>query len=374
MKDWPATLLEDKEFMLQAISKCDLQALPWDVIFAGRQKDKEFVLQAVRASRGYALTKTIDLKDDKKFVKQAIKAHPRAYLYASDRLREDEEVAWEAVFQDVTGEQHIFWNLDEDLQKDEGIDRLFYEIVVFQSKCCLVRSTTTKRVSPGLSPQIRLECRDITAKKVLEFIIPEEAFVKPENARETPNTPAPGEDSTRLLLDASVLRKEVQRITGKEFTRYRFVFDDDTALDADVPEQKIVLDADNPKHQTGTVVARDERNIRRGRAVARDERDKKSERTPIREMALKKRGYELKMAPKPCRKDKEKVLDAVRLHGSALEYASPELKGDREVVMAAVRRAPDVLKHASAALRGDPKVVSEAVVHDKVKNTGGGPL
>jgi Domain of unknown function (DUF4116) len=75
------------------------------------------------------------------------------------------------------------------------------------------------------------------------------------------------------------------------------------------------------------------------------------------------------------RSDREVVLEAVKVHGTALQYASIELRNDREVVLAAVNtRYPWVMdrgdplhsyRYASEALRNDPEIAMAAV-----KNNG----
>jgi hypothetical protein len=59
--------------------------------------------------------------------------------------------------------------------------------------------------------------------------------------------------------------------------------------------------------------------------------------------------------------DREVVLAAVQLDGSALEYASAELQADREVVLAAVQQIGSALRSASAELQANREVVLAAV-------------
>ena len=65
--------------------------------------------------------------------------------------------------------------------------------------------------------------------------------------------------------------------------------------------------------------------------------------------------------PKKFWKDKEFVLEAVRIDGNALQYASDKLKNDREVVLEAVKEKVFALQFASDELKNDKEFVLEAL-------------
>lgn len=64
-------------------------------------------------------------------------------------------------------------------------------------------------------------------------------------------------------------------------------------------------------------------------------------------------------------KDKELMLEAVKLDGQLLYYASPELRDDKEVVLSAVKNKGLIVKYASKRLRGDKEIGLTAINQDK---------
>eukprot|EP00972_Heterocapsa_arctica_P073646 10874615-Heterocapsa_arctica.AAC.1 len=57
--------------------------------------------------------------------------------------------------------------------------------------------------------------------------------------------------------------------------------------------------------------------------------------------------------------DREFILQAVKLRGSALQYAPQEFKGDREVVTEAFRYKTSTLRHAAEEFKGDKEFMTE---------------
>jgi hypothetical protein len=62
------------------------------------------------------------------------------------------------------------------------------------------------------------------------------------------------------------------------------------------------------------------------------------------------------------KKDKQFVLETVKLCGLALEYVDISLKGDRDVVMQAVKKHGRSLEYADKSFRSDREIVIEAVI------------
>lgn len=60
-------------------------------------------------------------------------------------------------------------------------------------------------------------------------------------------------------------------------------------------------------------------------------------------------------------KDREFMLEAVKLNGNSLRYASKELKNDKEMVMEAIKNNNLSFAHASERLQNDKDVVFEAI-------------
>jgi hypothetical protein len=59
--------------------------------------------------------------------------------------------------------------------------------------------------------------------------------------------------------------------------------------------------------------------------------------------------------------DREFVLAAVNLCGTALKFASPYLRSDREIVLTAVRNDGIAIKYANKMFREDKEIVEAAV-------------
>ena len=87
-----------------------------------------------------------------------------------------------------------------------------------------------------------------------------------------------------------------------------------------------------------------------------------------REQLLKNIQYSdadwLESASEIFKKDKEFILEAVKLNGLALEYADDNLRKDKEVVLAAVQQNGQALRFASYEKKNDTEVVLAAVRND----------
>ena len=63
----------------------------------------------------------------------------------------------------------------------------------------------------------------------------------------------------------------------------------------------------------------------------------------------------------PYASERDALLQAVRVHGSALQHASRALRHDRELVLQAVRSNGSALQYAPADFQADTDVVLHAV-------------
>lgn len=71
--------------------------------------------------------------------------------------------------------------------------------------------------------------------------------------------------------------------------------------------------------------------------------------------------HRLKSLNESLKKDKDIVMVAVKIIGSALEFADESLKRDKDIIMAAITNLPWVLMYADKPLKSDKKFIMEAI-------------
>ena len=81
-------------------------------------------------------------------------------------------------------------------------------------------------------------------------------------------------------------------------------------------------------------------------------------------VAAKQDGFALQYTDKKLKADKEVVLAAVKQSGRALDDADKKLQADKEVVLAAVKQEGTALEYADKKLKADKKIVLAALKQD----------
>ena len=79
---------------------------------------------------------------------------------------------------------------------------------------------------------------------------------------------------------------------------------------------------------------------------------------------VKSSAYELANLSAEFKKDKEIVLEAVKLEGIVIEFADDSLKQDKEIVLEAVKSNGGAIQFADDNLKNDKEVVLEAIKND----------
>ncbi|MBA3721276.1 MAG: DUF4116 domain-containing protein [Parachlamydiaceae bacterium] len=80
--------------------------------------------------------------------------------------------------------------------------------------------------------------------------------------------------------------------------------------------------------------------------------------------AVTQNGCALQFAHDDLRKERDVVMAAVTQHGCALQFAHDDLRKDREIVMTAITKRGDALRYAHDNLRNDREIVMAAVTQE----------
>ena len=322
---FPPSLLEDREFMLDAIGVRDLvfyflkdspfvkdrefvleaakrngRILSW--VDPSFKNDREIVLEAI-ISHPYNAMSYPKFMEDRDFVLSAVKREPLVFPYATSFL-DDKEIALEA----VKGDAYELVQASERLKNDKDVvlEAIKKDVFVFDL----------------IPPELKKD-REIVKESLIR------------------NCDAFSYDADPSLKEDRDFALEILKQNGSEL----FAFGLDLKKD-----KEVVLTALNSKSSLAFTFFVIDEELQKDRDIVL--------------VGVKRWGYILSKLDPKFKKDREVVLEAVKQDGKALEFADPILQKDKEIVLEAVKQNSEALLFAHPSLKNDKDIVEETIRKD----------
>ena len=312
-------LKADKEVVIEAVRrKGDMLKSVWE----GFKSDKEVVIEAVRQNGSAIKYASNELKGDKEVVMEAVRQDGSLLLYASQELKGDKEIVLEAVRKYGLALKFASRELQGDKEVVMESIRQSGFLLEYASEELQADKEVVMEAVRKSSPALRYASNELKGdKEVVMEAIRQHGSLLVYVSRELKGDKEIVLEAVRQ--DGCLLKYASRKLQG---------------------DKEVVIEAVRQK----------------GRTLKNASQKLKGDKEVVME-AICQDGSLLEYVSQHLKGDKEIVMEAVRQKGTLLELASEELKGDKEVVMEAIRQDGSLLKHASQKLKGDKEVVIEAV-------------
>lgn len=372
--------ISDKKILLEHVN---------DVYFDSRsfigatdeiKADNEFILQCLQESPSkLGFLRYIDQKllDDKDFIMKAMELNKDAFDYASERLKEDQDIVILAInkyYKNASDYLKKEWLDDKDFMM-KFIQRSHWQAVFkydvskwindkdFMLEAIRNHGEENYMVGGALLYEVGDNLRDdedivLAAIQYGTYFTENLKYASDKLKRDSSFMNKAIEiDALSLSFSDSGLRENKQSIL-KAINSHR---NGDRALEFASKELKndreLVLVSVN-KYGSSLEYASDE--LKNDKEVVM--------------IATKNCGSALAFASDDLRNDMEIVLNAVNTDGLALYYASDELKNNKEIVLSAIKENPRAIQYASEDMKNDREIVLTSLTGNEKKLHGVSPL
>lgn len=383
-KDFPESLKKDPELARLAVEKhVD------NIAYINKKllEDRNFILDLVgrvfiRSNAGLLKLLPESYRSDREVVMAVMSTWDCESLKdASDELRNDHEVVWNAMFKNGLLWSPLVYEFagEKVLGDKEFLDRCLNEIKSF-------RGAAKKDISTSLKNWHKLSLaknKGGDSAKIEEIKITLKDLKK--EVREASDSYSRGKANKNIIslississfngnstLMKLLVELDYSQYEYDQFVRGSSILIISEKLMADKKFASSLMKATNGEAlaQLPEQCRRDEQFIREniGEKTTADSLDKKlrSDINFMLDIAQLIRPFQFKEFPKKSLwGDKDFVLPVVRMNGIMIEYASPELKKDREIALAALVSSPYSVVYADPSLYQDKEYMQAALETD----------
>ncbi len=250
---------------------------------------------------------------------------PEIIYFAPDSVRENDEIALEAVHQNGMALRHLSENFKNNKQivltavKQNGLSIKYASNLLKNNKQIVLSAVRQNALSIEYASDFLKNNREIVISAIKQSAI--------------------------ALKYASNNYKNDRKIA-------RMAVNQNPNLLADLPAEM-----KNDKMVVLTAVKQD------GLALKYASNELKNDRKVVL-TAIKQNGLALAYASDSFKSDREFVSSVVRKNGLALEFASDSLKNDKQLVMTAIKQSGCALEYASSELKHDKSIALAAIKND----------
>lgn len=334
-------LMKNPSFVKKVMKTMEVNYLPYG------SNDREFMKEIVTEA-GYALQFGINsIQDDKEIVLLAIQQCPWAYLYASDRLKQDPQVMMEAArhgcicgaSQEIASNRKIVLNavkvsafnlmyVSEELRNDKEI----VNAALCNDPGCFDNIGSELLKNREFCKKMVLQCGYKATRVIDESLMSDSTFLKELVDLRL-------DDLFELRVGSIVDRKfskELIRMCPWFIRTMMFSKDEELVMEAAKCDPKTVQYAHDSLRNNSEFAMK---------LVELDAR------------TLLHLGPEVKQCFRV-------VMQAVKQNGLCLPYASSDLKNDPHIVRAACQQNPQAIQYAGSMLKGSQEFMLEMIQHN----------
>ena len=299
--------------------------------------------QALDAEDGSAAceARKLEKTSERIIAMRAVKRHWTALKFVSDELKKDKELVWAAILQN--------WGALELASDELKGDR------DFMIKSVKLNWRTLKFASVDFDNDLSVDPEIVFAAVCQDGCALQFASKRLKSDRHIV-LKAVETNGRALQFVADELKKdrEIVRLAIQNYSHAIQYASPELKFDRDFNRQTIQLNGYSLQDESVPVINEGGNALQFASAMLKDDRDRVLDAVRVHWSALEYVSQTLK-------NDRDIVIEAVKQNGNALVYASSNLKNDRDLVLEAVRQNGCALQFASAKLKNDRVVVLEAV-------------